>query len=263
VSWFESGGASANGESGTFGGGMTQDQAATAVRLGLVDPARVNAAPGEYGGPAGADDDADLETVDDADTTPEGQRQVDPEVAKLQSKVAELEGKLSTSQDPNPQQTYQTVVSQIDAASQAAYVQFQQHFTTGGMEAEPAAQLARALVESKRAELLTQARADMERQVMMPAVRREVAVRMAKEYDASGKVLKADDLANETTVEGMKARAKALVETRRDSSFSKRKIAGIDRAEGGSSGGAIDQQTMDSLSPLGKIKIGLSRGHAR
>lgn len=100
------------------------------------------------------------------------------------------------------------------------------------------------------------------REATLPFVRKGAAEDTAAKYSdkRAGIIVNADELAGETTIEGMRARAASLAEERRKAMTERRRAEGIDRAEGAPVASGRPR-TPDKMSPPMTIKIGLDRGH--
>lgn len=138
----------------------------------------------------------------------------------------------------------------IDAQAQAAFAQM----VSSGMPAEQA----QVVIGAARAAALSDAQMKADRLALLPAAKREVADRIAREFSLSNAKIDSSEILAEQTVEGMRARARALQESRRAGAFAGRRASGADRVERGAGPGSkIDYE---GLSPFDTIRLGIARG---
>jgi hypothetical protein len=118
------------------------------------------------------------------------------------------------------------------------------------------------MIGSRLAEMTTRAELEATRTAALPHVRRGSADEIAKEFSdkKAGVVINSDELLSESSMDGMRARAKALADSRRDKQLSTRRANHVDRAEGAPAASGR-RQLPDSVSPAMRIQYGLERGH--
>ena len=123
-------------------------------------------------------------------------------------------------------------------------------------------QVAQDLINIKLGELNTRAELEATREAALPHVRRGSADEIAREFSdkKAGVVINSDELLDERTMDGMRAKAKALQKERRDRMVTQRKANHVDRAEGGPPSSAR-RKLPDDVSPAMRIQYGLERGH--
>lgn len=226
------------------------------VKLGLVDLKSINGEDVEPTTKPTATD-ADPNADPDAQGTqePTGPDWDSPD-NPYRSDALEYRGKMGSA-DPDPRTTHQQRVAEVERVAAQEYQRLLDNDVKAGHITAEHAQIMVNLAKQAALEKLGR---DLDRALLLPAARRETAERIAKQYSTKAVTLSADDLAKEPTVEAMQARAKAMVETRRNEKFSERKASGKDRAEGGAGMTTIDSKTLDGLSGAATIKLGLLRG---
>jgi hypothetical protein len=220
------------------------------VSLGLIDPKLIDAEPGSNPGATPAGDPADTGTA------PAAQPKADPKVAELETKVAELEGRL-TAASQQQGATLESDLARLDALSNQALAEAAQSAAVKEGKVDMA--VVTALVKAEHGRLAAEIRQFHDRQALAPVAVQAAAAKMAKQMSTATVKITAEDLAGEATYEGMKARATTLLEVRRDSNYQARQTRGADRVEGGASPGTVDQKAIDALDPHQKIKLGLLR----
>lgn len=122
--------------------------------------------------------------------------------------------------------------------------------------------LATSMIGTKLEEMTTRAELEATREAALPHVRTGMAGQIAGEFSdkKAGVMVNADELMDEDTMAGMRAKAKALAKERRDHMVTSRRTDGIDRAEGAPPSSA--KRTLpDGTSPGLRIAYGLERGH--
>ncbi len=123
-------------------------------------------------------------------------------------------------------------------------------------------QLATTMIGSKLDEMVARAELEATREAALPHVRRGTADEIAREFSdrKSGVVVNSDEILDEDTMAGMRAKAKALAKERRDHMVTSRRTNGVDRAEGAPPSSA--KRTLpDNTSPALRIAYGLERNH--
>ncbi len=123
-------------------------------------------------------------------------------------------------------------------------------------------QLATVIISGKLDEQVARAELEATREAALPHVRRGTADEIAKEFSdrKSGVVVNPDEILDEDTMAGMRAKAKALAKERRDHMVTSRRENGVDRAEGAPPSSA-KRSLPDGSSPSLRISYGLERGH--
>jgi hypothetical protein len=123
-------------------------------------------------------------------------------------------------------------------------------------------QLATTMIGTKLEEMTTRAELEATREAALPHVRRGTADEIAREFSdkKAGVMVNADELLDEDTMAGMRAKAKGLAKERRDKMVTDRRDNGVDRAEGAPPSSA-KRSLPDSTSPAQRIAYGFSRGH--
>jgi hypothetical protein len=232
------------GSGGDSGSGYTDPL----VAMGLFDPSSIRLADaGLVPGEEGSDEfqqEEETPVVDwESDENPYRQQ-----VNELQTQIQE------TGYRANPQADLATQEVQIQQQGQAILGQF---MAGPVARKEMSPEMAQIMVNLATQNALLDARHTAERQVLMPAAKREVAQRIAKEFSTKKTPVPVDDLMSEPTVEAMRTRAKMTVAQHRDGTFQARKNGNVDRAE--SSGGRrqVDETALNSMSPQQKIQYGL------
>jgi hypothetical protein len=155
-------------------------------------------------------------------------------------------------QDPGVQARtwHQGQAQTIETQAQAAF----SHLVSTGMPAEQA----QVVIGAARAAALSEAQMQADRLALLPAAKREVADRIAREFSTGNARVTPAEILGEGSVEAMRARARTLSETRRGGAFAARRQAGSDRVERGAGPGSkIDYNT---LSPFDTIRLGIARG---
>lgn len=228
--------------------------------LGLVDPATGRALPTpdwQPGSRPPASDDAlrqqrqeaaDPDPAFDADRA--GTAGLDWDSDANPYKAEALRARQAQNPGVQARQQFETQVATIDSQAQAAFSQL----VASGLQPE----VAQALVGAARQAAVLQAQLQADRLALLPAAKREVAERIAREFSLPNAKIDPSEILQEGSVEAMRARAKTLQEARRGQSFQARMRAGADRVERGTGPGTrIDY---DNLSPLNTIKLGILRG---
>lgn len=125
-----------------------------------------------------------------------------------------------------------------------------------------APQLATTMIGTKLEEMTARAELEATREAALPHVRKGTADEIAREFSdkKAGISVNADELLDENTMAGMRAKAKALAKERRDHMVTSRRADGIDRAEGAPPSSA--KRTLpEGTAPATRIGYGLERGH--
>lgn len=217
------------------------------VQLGLIDPKSVD--------PGGTWDQGQGQAQDVQDAEPDWEDDSNP----YKNEVKELKQRIeSTGFDGKPEVSLEQQRALIEREAAAML----QQFMSGPVaQNQMHPQVAQALVNMAKENALMKAEHEAERQTLMPAAKREVAERIAKEFTTKKVKVDSKDLMSEPTVEAMRTRAKLTAEMQRDGTFNARKQSGADRAEGATGGRHIDENTLSQMSPEMKIRLGLKLGH--
>jgi hypothetical protein len=182
----------------------------------------------------------------------------DSRIQALEAEVSRLTREATPDPGAQAQQFLTQRTQQINQEAQLAYQQVMAGEVASGQISPEYAQV---IVQSMQTAALARAQTEAAQMALLPAARQEVATRIATEFSLPNVKIEAKDLLTESGVEGMRARAKALQELRRDQSFAKRVQQGTDGAESGGGQTSIDPRLLDRLSPGSIIKLGIMRGH--
>lgn len=126
--------------------------------------------------------------------------------------------------------------------------------------------LAQAIIEAKKGELDKTAELEVHRAAALPLVRRGAADDIAAQFSDKklGVVVNADELSGEKSLDGMRARAKALAESRtrsaQDTRYETRQRGAVDRVESGPVANGRSR-VPENISPERRISYGIERGH--
>jgi hypothetical protein len=163
--------------------------------------------------------------------------------------------KKTTAQSPTVGAKLQSTVEQARAQAAEAW-----DYAVKTLQIPP--QLATTMIGGKLDEMVARAELEATREAALPHVRRGTADEIAREFSdrKSGVVVNPDEILDEDTMAGMRAKAKALAKERRDHMVTSRRENGVDRAEGAPPASA--KRTLpDNTSPNLRIAYGLERGH--
>lgn len=244
------------------GGGETFSGNDTLESLGLVDPQSGRALPTTDWSPpqraAGASDPQAPDYRQDrynadpwAEAQPEPAGQSTWESDENPYKAEALRARQQAN-DParNAREQFQTQAQAIDSQAQAAFAQL----VASGMPAEQA----QIVVGAARQAAITDAQMKADRLALLPAAKREVSERIAREFSLPNAKIDASELLSAESVDAMRERARTLQGARRGQAFDTRRTAGTDRVERGAAPGSkIDYE---SLSPFDTIRLGIARG---
>jgi len=182
----------------------------------------------------------------------------DSRIQALEAEVSRLTRETTPDPGAQAQQFLTQRTAQINQEAQLAY---QQMMAGEVAQGQISPEYAQVIVQSMQTAALARAQTEAAQMALLPAARQEVATRIAAEFSLPNVKIEAKDLLAESGVEGMRARAKALQELRRDQSFAKRVQQGTDGAESGGGQTSIDPRLISSMSGQSMIKLGINRGH--
>lgn len=245
---------SLNSEStGTTGPGV--DRGNTSLEdLGLVDPSSGRALSTADWSPAGTPAPGGLRDWDEGSPSASPSPSSTPDTgwdSDANPYKAEAERLRGETPDPTQQaqSQLQTRTREIDSQAQAAFAQL----IGTGMPAEQAQLLVGAAKVAANAEAQMQA----DRLALLPAAKRAVSEKIAKEFSMPNARIDPTEILSESSVDGMRARAKTLQETRRGQAYTARRVSGADRVERGAAPGT--KVNYDDLSITDTIKLGILR----
>jgi hypothetical protein len=219
------------------------------VRLGLIDVSRID-----------VHDHPEGEEVAPAPQQPQTPQTPTADWESDENPYKQAVGQLQREQPTGPSLNEQIAAVRAKAAELMPAVQAQ--LIAMGTSEEHAPRLAADYVNSQAATVISELQRQNDRQIVFRtgAIQRAAAEKIVREMSTKEVKLKVEELVNEPTVEAMQTRARTLIEERRGRNFTERTARGADRAEGGSTTGAITAEVLDKLSPEQKIAYGIKHG---
>jgi hypothetical protein len=183
----------------------------------------------------------------------------DTEANPHKKRADELEARL---RENNPQYSPDQLLAAAQEQHRVWAAEAWDMAVRGGMDPK----LAQAVIEAKKGELDKTAELEVHRAAALPLVRRGAADDIAAQFSDKklGVVVNADELSGERSLDGMRARAKALAESRtrsaQDNRYEARQRGAVDRAESGPVASGRSR-VPENITPVRRIAYGVERGH--